>query len=270
MNKMLLVDLETQSFPVESGIFEVAGLAVVDYKIVGELYLGKEIKGYSGKKTHGFGFHDISQDENCVCIFQDFVAEFNFPIVAHNCPFDKKFLLYYGWVAEDYPFFCSMRAIRNEIDYLDSYSMAYLVEHFGIAENTDHQAMSDVLNLYKLLSVIKPKQWIPVGSSRRWIKHIKPRSLDEIDLNIRSTNILSSEKICFTGESKYVRNMMQEIALKNGAELSGSITSKTTMLVVGMNPGRCKLDMAHTRDISIISDEEFLKMLDLDDIAIEA
>lgn len=269
MNKMLLVDLETQSFPVESGIFEVACLAVENYQIVGELYLGKSIKGYVGKKTHGFGFHDISLDSHYISKFKDFLKQYRFPIVAHNCPFDKKFLQYYGWVTENYPFYCSLQAIKKEVDCLDSYSMASLVKHFGIADSTDHQAMSDVLNLYELLKIIQPKHWMPVISGRRWMKPVKPRPLECIDLKIQTTKKLASEKICFTGESKFPRNIMQEIALKNGAELSCSITLTTTMLVVGVRPGR-KLDRAQERDISIVSDKDFLKMLDLDDVAIDA
>ena len=269
MNKMFIVDLETQSFPVESGIFEVACLAVENYEIVGELYLGKSIKGYVGKRTHGFGFHDISKDMHSINKFKSFLRQYKFPIVAHNCPFDKKFLQYYGWVAENYPFYCSMQAIKKQVDYLDSYSMASLVKQFGIADSTDHQAMSDVLNLFQLLKIIQPKHWVPVVSGRRWIKTIKPRPLESIDLNIKTTKKLISEKICFTGESKFPRNIMQEIALKNGADLSSSITLTTTMLVVGVRPGR-KLDRAQEKKISIISDEDFLKMLDLEDVAIEA
>ena len=55
---------------------------------------------------------------------------------------------------------------------------------------------------------------------------------------------------------------MQEIAIKNGAEISNNITSKTTLLVVGLDPGK-KLDKAQEKGISIISDEEFMKMLNL-------
>lgn len=62
---------------------------------------------------------------------------------------------------------------------------------------------------------------------------------------------------------------MQEIAIKNGAELSNSITLTTTILVVGSQPGR-KLDKAQERGLVILSDEEFLERLNLQDKAIEA
>ena len=57
---------------------------------------------------------------------------------------------------------------------------------------------------------------------------------------------------------------MQEIAIKNSAEISQSITKKTSILVVGLDAGS-KLDKAQEKDISIISDNEFMQMLNLKD-----
>lgn len=279
MKRMLLIDLETQSFPVESGIYEVACLAVEDYEIVDSLYLSKEIDGYFAPRSYGYGYHDISQNDKYIIKFRDFLLDYPYPLVAHNCPFDKRFLLYYGWVDQDYPFYCAMRAIRRHERFLESYAMGELVKHFGIAEMTDHRAMSDVKNLYELLRIIRPREWIPVGvdapkrrvSSRKpTIKKVaktkqrkhKPRAVEDIDLPIPNTEILAGEGVCFTGKSTYPRRIMQEIARKNGARLTNSITSKTTLLVVGVNAGS-KLDRAEQKDIPIVSDEEFMRMLDL-------
>lgn len=275
---MLLIDLETQSLPVESGIYEVACLAVEDYRIVDHLYLSKEIDGYFAPRSYGYGYHDISQEDEYIIQFQRFLSRYPYPLIAHNCPFDKKFLLYYGWVDEDYPFYCSMRAIRRENGALKSYAMGELVKHFGIAETTDHQAMSDVENLYKLLRLVRPQEWVPVGVSassqsnsqqgtgkrkRKSPPKPKPRAIGDIDLPIPDTDILAGESVCFTGKSDYQRHIMQEVALKNGAQISNNVTSKTTLLVVGLNAGARKLDSAQERGIPIISDEYFMDMLSL-------
>lgn len=95
---MLLIDLETQSYAVESGIYEVACLVSEGYELIDELYLGKEIDGFTGSKKYGYGFYDISQDNEYIDAFRGFLSKYPYPIVAHNCPFDKKFLVYYGWV----------------------------------------------------------------------------------------------------------------------------------------------------------------------------
>ena len=248
----------------ESGIYEVACLVVENYEVVNQLYLGKEISGYTGEKRYGFGFHDISQDGEYIGKFKEFLTKYPYPIVAHNCPFDRKFLVYYQWIATDYPAYCSMRAIRMADNTLGSYALHNLVKHYQVCERVDHTAMSDIDNVYKILKLVKPQTWLPVGTQkgRSYSKYVKPRALENIDLNIDTTNILDGEFVCFTGKSDYPRNTMLEIAIKNGAEMSNNITSKTTMLVVGLDAGS-KLDKAQEKGISIISDEEFMQMLNL-------
>ena len=265
LDKMLLIDLETQNFPVETGIYEVACLVVENYEVVDRLYLCKEISGYTGEKRYGFGFYDISQDEEHIRKFKEFLIKYPYPIVAHNCPFDRKFLVYYQWIANDYPAYCSMRAIRMADSSLGSYALHNLVKYYKVCERVDHTAMSDIDNVYKILKLVKPQTWLPVGTqarSKSYPNKVKARALEDIDLKIDTTNILDGEFVCFTGKSDYPRNTMLEIAIKNGAEMSNSITSKTTMLVVGLDAGG-KLDKAQEKGISIISDEEFMEMLNL-------
>lgn len=274
---MILIDLETQNFPVESGIYEVACLVVRDYEIIDTLYLANEIEGYLAPRTHGYGFYDISQNDEYIIQFIEFISKYPYALVAHNCPFDKKFLVYYGWVDEDYLFYCSMRAMRRHYTTLESYSMEELLKYFGIAEVTDHRAMSDVQNLYRLLKRARPDEWIPVGveaprggrrrtggvvTKKRQSKKVKPRETEKFELPIPSTNILAEERICFTGRSIYKRDIMKQIALMNGAKVTKSVTSKTTLLVVGQDSGS-KLDKAQAREISIVSDSDFLDMLGL-------
>ena len=79
---------------------------------------------------------------------------------------------------------------------------------------------------------------------------------------------LIGENVCFTGKSTYNRVTMEEIAIKNGAEISRNVTGNTTMLVVGLDAGS-KLDKAQEKGISIISDEEFMNILDLSNVQIE-
>lgn len=164
MDKMVLIDLETQDFRVQTGIYEVACLAVEDYEIVDKLYLGKEIPGYTGRKNYGFGFYNISKDPEYISKFQKFMEKYPFPIVAHNCSFDRKFLVYYQWLPEDYPAYCSIRAIKSANDSLDSYALHNLVRYFGVADQVEHTAMSDIENLYRILKIVRPQTWLPLGS----------------------------------------------------------------------------------------------------------
>jgi DNA polymerase III alpha subunit (gram-positive type) len=164
LDKMILIDLETQDFSVHTGIFEVACLVVENYEVVDQLYLGKEIQGYKGKRNYGFGFYDISKDEEHINKFKAFLSKYPYPIVAHNCPFDRKFLVHYEWVAQDYPAYCSMRAIRMADKTLGSYALHNLVKHYKVANEVLHTALSDIENVYKILKIVKPQAWLPVGA----------------------------------------------------------------------------------------------------------
>lgn len=163
MNKMVLIDLETQDFPVESGIFEVACLVVENYEIVNSFYLGRKLDHYEGPLDFGRGFEDISLDSKSVDQFKQFMIQYPYPLVAHNCPFDKKFLKYYQWVSEDQLFYCSMRAIRYEVKGLKSYSMKHLIKHLKILNEDAHTAMGDVMTLFELLKQIQPRLWLQIG-----------------------------------------------------------------------------------------------------------
>lgn len=167
MNKMILIDIETQDFPVETGIFEVACLAVEDYEIVDRLYIGHPIPGYIGPLDYGRGFYNVANDHNAIETFQQFLKEHNAPLVAHNCPFEKKFLRYYNWISDDYPLYCSMRALRYTDFDLKKYSMTYLIDYFDVTIKEQHTAMGDVLALYDLLKITQPKLWLQVGEKKR-------------------------------------------------------------------------------------------------------
>ncbi|HHW06898.1 MAG TPA: 3'-5' exonuclease [Clostridia bacterium] len=267
MDKMVLIDLETQDFHVQTGIYEVACLAVEKYEIVDRLYLAKEIPGYKGRKKYGFGFYNISRDALYINKFKEFMQKYPYPIVAHNCSFDRKFLVYYEWLPADYPAYCSIKAIKGADSSLDSYALDYLVRYFNVAGQADHTAMSDIENLYRILKIVQPRTWIPLGTGdlRYYMPRIKPRPLDEIDLAIDTTDRLKDEVICFTGSSRYPRHTMQEIAIKNGARVVNNITAGTTLLVTGLDPGPKKLAQAREKGIPVIADRDFLAMLDLAD-----
>jgi DNA ligase (NAD+) len=67
---------------------------------------------------------------------------------------------------------------------------------------------------------------------------------------------------CVTGsfERFKPRELAMEEVKKRGGRVSSSVTSRTTHLLAGANPGS-KLDKARKRGITIVSEEEFLKFL---------
>lgn len=262
MDNMILIDIETQSFNVESGIYEVACLVVENYNIVDSLYLGIPIENYTGVKKYGYGFHNISKTKSEINKFRNLLTNYNYPLVAHNCPFDKKFLDFYEWLDVERDFYCSMRAIRLKEKGMRSYSLGSLISHYNLGAEADHEAFQDVSKLYQLLDIIRPDTWYKVGQQiqKQYSSKKTPRTREELESQYTVSYTLAGEIICFTGKSRFIRSDMQEIAIINGAKISNNIQSSTTMLVVGEDAGS-KLDKAQEKEIIIISDDEFMEMV---------
>ena len=77
------------------------------------------------------------------------------------------------------------------------------------------------------------------------------------------TNILESNTFVISGVfSKVSRNDLKKMIEDNGGKVSSSISSKTNYLVAGDNMGPSKLAKAEKLGTKIISEDEFLKMLE--------
>lgn len=274
MNEMVLIDIETQSFEIESGIYEVAALAVKNGEIIDKLYLGKIEDESMIHMGYGSGYYNISEDEKSIKKFKEFINKYNYPMVAHNGSFDRKFLVAYEWLDEDYPFYDSIRAIKYKNSKLFSYSIAHIKDYLALEEEQIHMAMSDVEMLYKILKEFNPDIWIPIGqkvrgkSSNKY-KYYKPCYMDTLNNDYEIVkDLFVGKNIVFTGKGEYTRDKLMELAKKCGADISSNnITKKTNLLVVGDKPGS-KLEKAKELGIEIMDMSDFYDMvegIELDD-----
>src|SRR5699024_8344161 len=107
---MILLDIETMDFGVESGIYEVALMIIEN----GEAVLIKHIAEVEDETLihlgMGEGYADISEDTSKRDLFCNIVDRYNYPVVAHNVSFDRKFLVHYGWLDENHECYDSIRA----------------------------------------------------------------------------------------------------------------------------------------------------------------
>jgi DNA ligase (NAD+) len=77
------------------------------------------------------------------------------------------------------------------------------------------------------------------------------------------TGPLSGQVICITGElSRYSRDAAHAAVAAAGGRASGSVTRKTTLLVVGSAPGQTKRTKAAELGIPIVDEAEFLRRLE--------
>lgn len=259
MEKFILIDIETQDFCVESGIYEVAALVVHNFEVVDSFYLGivdDETKIHRG---YGIGYENISENIECINQFKEFLIKYEYPLIAHNGSFDRKFLIYYKWINEDYPFYDTIRAIKYANSKLLSYSLTNLKDFVGIEKERTHTAMDDVELILDVLKYFKPKRWLPIGAQQK-NKHNSLTAMKE-DFKV-VVDLFLGKNIVFTGKGDYTRNQLMELAKKCGADItSNSITKKTNMLVVGENAGS-KLEKAHKLGIEIISMDDFYGMIE--------
>ncbi len=61
---------------------------------------------------------------------------------------------------------------------------------------------------------------------------------------------------------KYSRDELKELIEKHGGKNTGSVSAKTSYLLAGENMGPAKLEKANKAGVKIISEEEFLKMIE--------
>lgn len=260
MKRMILVDIETGDFDVDSGIYEVALLVVEDGIIVASEHIAEIEDEESIHLGMGNGYAQIARDQSKKEQFQNIIRTYQYPIVAHNVSFDRKFLVHYGWLDEDYECYDSVRAIKNTSPDLFSYSLRYLLHFFEIDQPLTHNALDDVKALYEVILRANPNVWIPlykVNPSR--LKHFVEKTA-----NVEGQSVVFQDKrIVFTGASPFPRVLMKEIAKKCGAIVTGSVSSKTDLLICGEQPGS-KLDKAKELGVEVQTDIWFIDAVSKD------
>lgn len=98
------------------------------------------------------------------------------------------------------------------------------------------------------------------------VERLKSAGLQfEIEEEELASNTLEGKSIVVSGVFEQVsRKELKNLIEQNGGRNVGSISSKTSFIVAGENMGPAKLEKAKKLDIDILSEDEFLKMIDYD------
>jgi len=260
MKNMILLDIETMDFGVESGIYEVALMVIENGEVVLTEHIAEIEDETLIRLGMGQGYADISGDETKKEQFRSVIDTYNHPVVAHNVPFDRKFLVHYGWLDEDHECYDSIRAIKYANPDLFSYSLGYLLSFYNIERPLTHIALDDVKALYQVILRAKPELWVPLYK----VAPSKLKNFVEATANVEGqSTVFQGQRIVFTGASPFPRVLMKEIASKCGATVTGSVSSKTNLLVCGEKPGS-KLYKARELEIEVQTDEWFIDAVSKD------
>lgn len=264
MENFIIVDLETTSFTVESGIREVALMVIENNKPIEKLHLGKIEDEKIINLGKGKGYELCSENQEFIEEFKLLIDKYKYPLIAHNASFDRKFLVYYNWIDKDYIFYDSLRAIKNEDLGFESYSLENLRKHIGIEVEQTHTAMEDVDMLWEIIKYFKPKKWIEMGMASKTVKgsskYERLTALKEEYEIIE--NKFDGKIIVFTGKTQYSRNDLLKLAKQYGAIAKDSISKKTDILVFGEEAGS-KLEKAKLLGTECISIYEFIRIIEV-------
>ena len=77
----------------------------------------------------------------------------------------------------------------------------------------------------------------------------------------QTINPFTSKKIVFTGTMSESRAELQKQAKAFGANVANSVSSKTDFLIIGENVGQSKIKDAKTHQVEILTEAEYLKLL---------
>jgi DNA polymerase-3 subunit epsilon len=183
-------------------------------------------------------------------------------LVCHNAKFDlsklEGTLSYYNLPIPTYTYNCTLELLGD--------NLRNCCEEYEIELNNHHDALADAEACAKLyLKFMEGKgeielqeDFIPFGSKKVEKDDLKPN----FDIENKS-NPFYRKKIVFTGDLLAFRRKEAAHKIKLlGADVNTSISKKTDFVIIGNNPGPSKMIKIEKLGIPIISEDEFLKMLE--------
>ena len=184
--------------------------------------------------------------------FMDFIGDRL--LVGYNVDFDRWFLqreLADQKISKRYKYECAYLLAKSAFPNRSSYKLTSFAKMVGVDASGAHRALKDceiTLHLYI------------------WAKSLAENNTYTLEdvaniFEVTPQDTLKGKTIVFTGTLKSMsREIAETMAVKAGLQIRTSITSKTSFLVAGSDPG-LKFDKAKELKTKILSEEEFLQML---------
>jgi len=213
------------------------------------------------------------------------------PLVAYS-PFDKGVYNAANRLtnapSSDFTFLDALAIVRHHCQ-LPSHRLPLVVEHFGLPEFDHHEAGADSLACAQITLRVAEERgcenieelWasLPARNSSQATRarvYKKKADLPQPNAIADPEHPLFGETVCFSGDlDSYTRTEAQTLVASFGATVSGSVTKKTTLVVMGgfdpatLRPGatlsskiqRAKELASSGQSVEIVTEQTFLEIL---------
>lgn len=135
--------------------------------------------------------------------------------------------------------------------------------HFGTLEKVKNAYLEDLTSIYGVGEVVANSLhgWFARKENRDLVVRLQKQVRIQDAKKVLSSDKFSGKTFVLTGTlSGMSRDEAKAKILANGGQVSGSVSSKTSFVVVGENPGS-KIDEAERLGVKVLSEAEFLKLL---------
>ena len=135
--------------------------------------------------------------------------------------------------------------------------------HFGTIENVMKASLEDFISIYGVGDVVAQSlhTWFAEKENKQLVlrlqKQVKIQSVKKASVS----NKFAGKNFVLTGTLQSMsRDEAKAKIIANGGSVSGSVSSKTSYVVAGENPGS-KRDDAEKLGVPVLAEEDFLKLL---------
>jgi DNA polymerase-3 subunit epsilon len=269
-------DFETSSghIPCSIGVVE-----FVDGKVVSEYYsLIKPIDlkfNPINSRINGIYLEDVLNEREFDEVWKDIEHLFvDRVIVSHNSSTDvsvlNKTLDYYKILKFNFESYCTLQMARRVLD-IENYKLSTLAKHFNIQQVNYHNSLEDAfvcgkafIELFESFNNIGFKN-VKKINSKISVHYLPSNStLEKVDKfsTKNCSEILKGKIFVVSGVfEQFSRDELKKAIEDNGGKVGSSISSKTDYVLAGANMGPAKLEKASKLNIAIISEIEFMNLI---------
>jgi DNA ligase (NAD+) len=140
-----------------------------------------------------------------------------------------------------------------------------LAEHYRTIDALMDAKTEDLVNIHEIGPKVAESItfYFSVPANRERIEKMQRLGLAPTHTATATGDRLAGKSVVVTGTlARYSRDEIHKLIEREGGKASGSVSSKTSMLVAGESAGS-KLEKARSLGVEVLSEDEFLALLDL-------